>query len=95
MISRHVITAYKEDFGDGWYLLFRHARARLERLWAYHDQCPTCRGAGYTKATVHLMSMEAVSRMAADPVLAKQPVPICKTECARCQGAGVIYTGGI
>ncbi len=89
-ISRHVIEAYKEDYGDDWQMQFNLQKRRLDELWADHDQCPECRGNGFTKAEVHMMPMHALARMAADPILAKQPIPVFKHECRKCQGAGVI-----
>ncbi len=49
------------------------------------QQCPDCRGAGYTCATL-LASPKAIHLLA--QYLPKEPVPIQYDRCARCDGAG-------
>ncbi len=49
------------------------------------QQCPNCRGAGYTKAHL-LVSPKTIQIMAKE--LPDAPVPIQYDRCNRCDGAG-------
>ena len=62
----------------------REARAKFVR---HSRQCPDCRGAGYTEATL-MASPKMIWKMAADPDMANEPVPISKQWCRACDGVG-------
>jgi DnaJ-class molecular chaperone len=49
------------------------------------EQCPDCKGNGYTKATM-LLSTRAIMVLARE--CPKEPVPIQYERCPRCDGAG-------
>lgn len=54
----------------------------------YSNQCPNCRGAGYTSAKL-LMSKAALQRInQLAKILPKEPVPIEKQWCQHCDGTG-------
>ena len=93
MIPIEVKRAYDTEVRGGWAYLSDTEKDRLERAWAHHDRCEVCRGNGWTKAEIHMPTPNQLQRLAADPVLAEMQIPICKQECPRCQGLGVIYGG--